>query len=772
MDRRHFTCDPLGYVRHWLIAGPQLTPYAGPGGSDDFMRRSAADNAVVRPPRDAALGSPGPFGQPWRFYCPGANYFVECSAFHHQLQVIDLYAATEVNVPADRAARARFWACGTADLWVNYTHLCRYDVPRYMYPGATQVTLPLTRGVNRLCVRLQCLGLRDTRTLFGLQLLDGAVEVAILLPGPAEPTAQLAQAEQWLQGVSAAARDALTSSIPAPPGARVKNGQSVTPWPAGQSRFAFDPAGAFNLTVGVEAGGQTMERLLEIPANRPAPPSPGRSLREHRRRHLEYIAAGQGRGAQDVMPVIARRLLGRRAEHDAAIFQEAVRSIDARKDCADFTLAMLLRLLALGIADQAEAEGIKRVALDFRYWMDEPGTDAMCFGSENHRMLFHGCQLLAGRLLNGERFSNSGRTGAEQASIGARRCVEWLDGIEPNGFREFLSSSYMPITVAALMNLVDFSGDESISRRSAGLVDRILHDLAMHAFDGVTVGPQGRVYRNVLYPQTAGTQALLSYATTEAVVAANPWLVFLGTSKTYEPPEGLGDAIRRPLGRLYRQGDAEICLHKTGDYLLTSLRIPASFDTDAAPDVPPQSRSLLRPGLAGYQQHLWHATLGRDCHVFVNHPGASFDLSSSRPGYWYGNGALPRLVQREGMVLEIFDIPQGHPIHFTHAHWPADAFDRQEVRDHWAFGAKSDGRIALWCSERLIAHDEVLTGRELRAWGRQVGWACLCAGAAGAGTFDAFVRSCLDMKATFDPNALSLQLNGRDGLSWGSPARS
>ena len=145
-------------------------------------------------------------------------------------------------------------------------------------------------------------------------------------------------------------------------------------------------------------------------------------------------------------------------------------------------------------------------------------------------------------------------------------------------------------------------------------------------------------------------------------------------------------------------------------------------------------------------------------------PGATFDMSSSRPGYWYGNGCLPRLSQRGGVLTEVFAIPDEHPVGFTHAHWPADAFDRQELREHWAFGAKGTGRVALWSSGPLAPHSEVLTGRELRAWGARVAWLCICAGEAedggGAGGFDGFVKRCLGMAPRFDPERMTLQLRG------------
>ncbi|MFW6163030.1 MAG: hypothetical protein ACODAJ_09690, partial [Planctomycetota bacterium] len=196
----------------------------------------------------------------------------------------------------------------------------------------------------------------------------------------------------------------------------------------------------------------------------------------------------------------------------------------------------------------------------------------------------------------------------------------------------------------------------------------------------------------------------------------------------------------------------------------TSLAVPASFDQDRDPGpAAPNARCRLRPGVAGYQQHLWHAALGRGCHVFVNHPGASTDLSKSRPGYWYGNGSVPRLHQQEAQLTEIFDIPDDHPMPFTHAHWPADAFDEQEVSGHWAFGRRGEGGIALWCSQPLEPHDEVLTGRELRAWGRRVAWLCFVGRCARFGRFIEGVR---EAAPTFEARARRVAVAGRTIIRW------
>ncbi len=752
-----FVCNDQGYLRQWVIVGPNGVPYAGPGGSDDAKRRAAMDQTIIQPPKNVELNQPGPFEQKWSFYYPGQNYFVECSHFYHKLTTLDYYAATDACVAKDCTLGANFWAAGSADLWVNGEHICRFDSPRYMYPAFTAVKLPLKAGANRLYVRLQGLGVRDTRMLFGLQLLDGRQDVTLRIPGPAEATEQLIRAADWLDGVCASGREALASPLPAPANVDVKVAEKTLRWPAGEKQFRLPSSDAFSMIVSVKAAGQKLSRPLEIPANKPATPPTVATLAQQKQRHLEYIASHPS--GRDVTGVIARRQLKQnKPDLDEAAFKYAFDAIATRKDCADFSLAMLLRLHALGLASEQESQQIKKAALAFRYWTDEPGSDAMCFGSENHSLLFHGCQMLAGKFWPDEVFTNSGRKGSEQAVLGARRCEAWLDHVEKVGFSEYLSSTYMPLTLAAMLNLVDFSGDAAMAKRSAAMSDRLFENLALQAFDGVTICPQGRVYRNVLYPQSSGTQALLSLASLDAATAWNNWLAFPATSK-YTTPANLSGLMRQPASKCYRQAEVEICIHKTGDYLLTSLQIPASFESGG-------KIHGLRPGDGGYQQHLWQASLGGDCQVFVNHPGASFDMSESRPGYWYGNGSIPRLSQSRGVLQAIFDIPQQHPIPFTHASWPSDAFDRQEVRGQWAFGMKGSGCVALWCSQPLTPHNEMLTGRELRATGRRVAWVCICASAKETGGFDRFVESCRKLAPAFDSATMEIRMASRDGMKW------
>lgn len=786
----------LGSITHWLIAGPRETRYDGPPGADNVRRREALDYSTATPPSSAVLGGAGPSGSRWNFHDAGRNEFVEFSTFYQEPTVVEYYAFTQIEVPETGDRTARLWVAGAADLWVNGQHATRLNVTRYRNPDSQPVTLPLKKGLNRLCVRLQCLGLRDTRILFGLWL-DKPAGVAVVMPG----ATRIAEAAKWIDTVRAPRPDGLESANAAPFEARVVpvGGEPVA-WPAGTRAFVFSGSRPATLNVETSVDGVVLRRVLEIPANRQLTKPAGG---DRRAAQLDYVAkAGIGSHAPAawnaaILPVLARRLLGRTADEDVAAFAAALEGVDRRRDCADFALAGLLRMELLGLSTPKESAEIRRASLAFRYWMDEPGTDAMCFDSENHTLLFHGCQLLAGHLYPKEVFNNSGRTGEEQASRALPGIRKWLERIEERGFEEFNSSTYMPITLAAMLNVVDFCGDEDLSKRMGAQIDRIFRDLARHEFAGGVITPQGRVYRDVLFPDEGGTQGLLAFATDATEVdlpetrlgsghGSGDWVVFPASSPRYRPPQDLAANVREPVSRIDRHADVQIVLEKTPAYILTSLAVPAVPREGEHPE------SDLRPGGAGYQQHLWQATLGRDCHVFVNHPGCFMDWAkTSRPGYWYGNGLLPRVRQKGNWLQAIYVIPDGtkaepkitpsswewpgpstarpfdlYPVVFTHAHWPADAFDREERRGHWVFGQKGRGLIGLWCSEPLVPHDDVLTRRELRANGYVSAWLVVCGDLEKEGSLESFMAACEARKPSLDRDTFTLSMQGEEPTRW------
>ncbi len=233
-----------------------------------------------------------------------------------------------------------------------------------------------------------------------------------------------------------------------------------------------------------------------------------------RRTYLEAVAAqasphaaGPDAVAQliprEIFHLLPRLVLGHcpSGSPSADLLRLPLEVIAARRDCADFALAGVLRLLyrfpnspLLSVEDYAQ---MREATLGFCYWYDQLGIRGMCFHTENHQILFHSCEVLAGQLFPDTLFTNSGKTGSWHAREGARRVRQWIDHRFRFGFSEWLSS-YNEEDLLALLNLVDFAEDADLRRQAGMLVDMLLFEMAVHSHNGVLGGTHGRTYAEFL----------------------------------------------------------------------------------------------------------------------------------------------------------------------------------------------------------------------------------------------------------------------------------
>ncbi len=185
--------------------------------------------------------------------------------------------------------------------------------------------------------------------------------------------------------------------------------------------------------------------------------------------------------------------------HEGPI-KAALDFIDARKDCSDFVLHSILRLLyqygdhpALSPELLARA---RQTVLNFKYWPDEPGVDSLCTWTENHQILFASAATLAGQLFPEQVFPNSGQTGLEKIDLNRLRLLRWLDLRARTGFSEWLSHVYYDEDLTALLSLLDFCQDEAIRRKAEMVIDLLLLDMALNSYAGVFGSSHGRSYEN------------------------------------------------------------------------------------------------------------------------------------------------------------------------------------------------------------------------------------------------------------------------------------
>lgn len=194
------------------------------------------------------------------------------------------------------------------------------------------------------------------------------------------------------------------------------------------------------------------------------------------------------------------------------IFHAALDFIDARKDCADFVLHGILRLLYLVDGKWRMVNGISTInnppvtnellqrtrttTLNFKYFPNEPGIDSLCTWTENHYILYTSAAYLAGQMFPDEVFINLGETGRQKVELNRKRILRWLDLHFHTGFSEWLSHVYYDEDLTALLALYDFAQDEEIRRKAEMVIHLLLLDIALNSFKGVFGSTHGRAYEN------------------------------------------------------------------------------------------------------------------------------------------------------------------------------------------------------------------------------------------------------------------------------------
>ncbi len=181
---------------------------------------------------------------------------------------------------------------------------------------------------------------------------------------------------------------------------------------------------------------------------------------------------------------------------DEKQIEELCQFADARYDCSDFRVVILLKTIYEYSEHLSEGikSRIKRTLLHFKYWMDEPGDDSLCFWSENHQLIFHTCEYLVGHLYPEEIFTNNQMSGSEHRAKAKKKLLQWLEHRWNFGFIEWHSNTYYEEDIAPLALLIDYAPEEDLQIKSKIILDLLLLELAMYSYDGFFSVTSGRCY--------------------------------------------------------------------------------------------------------------------------------------------------------------------------------------------------------------------------------------------------------------------------------------
>ncbi|HET9221153.1 MAG TPA: hypothetical protein VFO07_01550, partial [Roseiflexaceae bacterium] len=472
---------------------------------------------------------------------------------------------------------------------------------------------------------------------------------------------------------------------------------------------------------------------------------------QRRREALEDATTREG----NIFCEIAKMELGQWQGLKIAAIEQTIKGIDQRADCSDFYMVGLLGMLHRYLDDEAFPQELKdpleRCILNFKYWMDEPGSDAMCYWSENHQILFHACEILAGQFYPDRIFSNAGQSGAWHRAKGERMALSWLRRRAAGGFREWDSNCYFEHDILALAHLADLAENDQVREFAAIVLDKLLFTMALNSYRGAFGSTHGRTYTPLIkgarLEATAGIGRLMwGMGVFNHHVLGT---VSLACAQGYElPPIVQAIAADQPEELWSRERHAgeleEWCDCASGPWEVNK----ATYKT---PDFMLCSAQDYHPGEPGYQQHIWQATMGPDAVVFVTHPPCLSEEASHRPNFWHGNVVLPRVAQWKDELLAVHNLPDDDWLGFTHAYFPLAAFDQHALRGGWAFARKGDGYLALTAAQGLALTTQGDNAyRELRSYGQKNPWLCHMGRAALDGGFEEFQQAVLTLDVRFE----------------------
>lgn len=769
---KFFELDQQGFIRYWYNSGIDAELYTQ-AFSEESRDMKATREAVVQTPISFAIPKGRAFNPQLsekvvlKLYATGNNIYVENFDFYFKPTVIQSYSLTQLEVEKEMEVLATIMYESELNIWCNGIPVERQKTET-VRGKSFQLHLKLQAGTNQLFIRQIDLAAWNNPCSFALRIDTHREEVKVSLPGNQQAIETFYGAEQWLKSIVIHPDGWCEAQTTPLSDVTIKAGGQTLLWKKEEKKKKImlpTDSYAMKVTFSALAGNTELSKEFEINNLNPLPPYESTSPNSYQQLFTQKILDPLQTDPYAEPGAITLKLLQgekpTKKEYDK--LYEALLPVNERRDCADFHLGFLVRLYKL-CANQLNAtyrSTLKEAILNFRYWPDEKGNDSMWFWSENHRILFHSAQLVAGKLFPHETFTAGNKRGKEQAQIAIERIKQWMTEIEAHGFEEFQSSDYQTVTLLGMFNVLDFCEDATIRQRMNRLIDQMFRRSLYLSFDGLCSGPQGRIYcKSATNPEATGKQAIVSYLTTHMRPCFNLWTTAL-ISSTYQVPSDFETLATCVLDTTYIEGGTEIAIKRTANYFLSSVTLPSPLK-ERAPKA-----FIYTPGRAMAQQHLWEAALSARARVFVTHPGASNEFSNNRPGYWGGNAIAPTLRMRDNMIVEIFNTPDTYPIHFTHAYFPSTEFDNVVYDSHWVFAAKEKGFIALWCSEPLSIYPSAYVNKELRAYGSQLAWLCFTSSTDQDADLAAFAKRLKSATPAFNRQTMVVEWEGKPLLGWG-----
>ena len=792
-----------GYIHNWLVAGPKATPIPGPDRvkqdensyklqiSQQYYRAIAVEATLSEPPVDQGIIEIEGERLTWNYVRCQEDHFIDVSNVNPTWQHLKTWAYTEIKSHSVFPVTIVLTTRGNADIWLNGVHIHHQEnySPDLV---STRIVASLERE-NRLLVRFEQVAVRECENVLAIQLVDlplkeAADAISICVPTNARYPLRHQALEQIFQ-------HAYLEEVVNHRGAHFN-----LRWAEDLEKditFAYKIMDSSSL-VYVEGTGRTNPakpvdvghtfRLLERPyfVTLEAPLKeffeqdlryrrklpihvldnayssiPYKNLPQRRLEALEEAAKFE----PDLFAEIAKMELNRWSDVNPKVILASVNQVKQRYNDSDILLVGLLGILYRYQHNPSFPDNLKQpiedCILNFKYWLADPGEDALDFTTESHTILFHTCEILAGQLYPDRIFSTSSKPGSWHSNRGGQLALDWMRQRGSNGFNDWDSNCDYEQVILALSYLTSLAKIEAIYELAAVLLDKMIFTLAVNSFKGAFGTSHGHTHASMIksaqLEATSGITRLLwgmgvfnhrILGTVGLACSDYEYPAFFAEIAT-ELPEEMWSKERQlvcpQVGEVSIPGESEInkVTYKTPDYMISSAQD-------------------YHHGRRGSHEHIWQATLGSDAVVFSNHPGCMSESEAHHPGFWLGNAVLPRVAQWKDTLIAVYNFSEQDWLGFTHAYFPIYAFDEHAFANGWAFARKDNGYLALISARGFELNKRGPDGyRELRSYGQNNVWVCQMGSKTNDGTFKDFQDKVSRLPMNFQD--LAVQMTGLCG---------
>lgn len=724
--------DPFGAEGRWVLTnGPDIAPLK----EKLFQRRQFITEQktpeIVEGGEVAWLepGSKKAQSGIWHRTFTGEDGYVDWSHFSYTPEYRNSLMATLIEVDQPEWRKLVVESQGPVQVWINGKIALSTSKFGYMQPLSQEIEILLPSGISTLVICQWQISLREVRHAVRVRVEGLPVRIVIPSQGADEFASEIAERELSQVGIKRWARTNGFVEFFGPPGLRlrIKERRSLGTGLAvrlnqGVTKVAVADIKSLALQA-KKASGQSVdgdvtatmldtgEVFLDVRVDSDATPvlRTFRTAQVPAKCRTKVVKKNSAQWRNEVLdhvagsyPSSARALARLQNDSKYVVTREdlasALAMINTRADCADFEAVGLINVLhrfpIRQWANNLHSE-VKSALINFKYWIDQPGLDAMCYFTENHQLVWHTAEHLIGNFYADEKFKNSGMSGAEHSRHGGEMALEWLKRKLEGGFSEFDSNAYLAIDTLALVSLLEFSPNFEIRSYAEALLDRTLLSLASNSWRGIHGAAHGRSYtttfRSSRFEETAPIMwALWGMGSLNLAVLPVTTLI---TATRYEIPELIikvaHSVDKKWEGRqVYR-----------GKYRFTSDLLERPYSSDLR--VWRNSSGMIssvqdyRSGLPGLQEHVWGVTLAPEVQVFASYPASHSHATSVRPNAWAGHLVLPRVRQFQNVVFAIY--PERHEIfpESTHLWFPSPLMDEFKCKGSWIVGRVGNGYVAV-----------------------------------------------------------------------------